>query len=61
VRAAAFLTSFGLDGMRLLTTADPVEALVLVAVAHEAQAIAAQRDKALAVEIANAVGQLFRK
>ena len=60
-RAAAFLTSFGLDGMRLFSTADQTEALALAAVAKQAQEIATQRDKALAVEIANAVGQLFRK
>jgi hypothetical protein len=46
--------------MRLLTTDDPVEALVMQAVGEQAAQYVAQRDKALAIEIANAVGRLFR-
>jgi len=46
--------------MRLLRTSDPVEVLVLQAVAAETIAVLQARDKALAVEIANAVGRLFR-
>lgn len=46
--------------MRLLTTGDPVEAWVLQAVGEEAAAQIRNRDKALAAEIANAVGRLFK-
>jgi len=46
--------------MRLLTTGDPIEAMVLTAVADEATNLIRQRDKALAAEIANAVGRLFK-
>lgn len=60
MKAAAVLTLLGLDGMRLLTTGDPVEAWVLQAVGEEAAAQIRNRDKALAAEIANAVGRLFK-
>jgi tRNA A-37 threonylcarbamoyl transferase component Bud32 len=60
VRAAAALCSVGFDGMRLLTTADPVEAMVMQAVAEHTAKYLQQRDKALAIEIANAVGKLFK-
>jgi flagellar basal body rod protein FlgB len=46
--------------MRLLTTRDHTEALVMQAVAEQAVKFLQQRDKALAAEIANAVGRLFR-
>ena len=60
MRAAAALTALGLDGMRLFTAGDQVEALVLLAVGEEAAKVAQARDRALAAEIANAVGRLFR-
>ena len=60
MKAAAIYTVLGLDGMRLFTAGDPTERLVLDAVAAEALAVARDRDKALAAEIANAVGRLFR-
>jgi len=60
IRAAAMLCVLGIDGTRLLTTNDPTEALMLQAVGSAAMKIAQQRDKALAAEIANAVGRLFR-
>ena len=46
--------------MRLLTTGDPVEAMLLQAVGEEAGKQLRTRDKALAAEIANAVGRLFK-
>jgi len=46
--------------MRLLTTGDPVEAMVMTAVAEEASLLVRQRDRALAAEIANAVSRLFK-
>jgi hypothetical protein len=50
----------GMDGMRLLTTGDPVESYAMQAVAEEAASLLKQRDRALAAEIANAVGHLFK-
>jgi hypothetical protein len=46
--------------MRLLTTDDPTEALVMQAVAQQTSKYLQQRDRALAAEIANAVSRLFR-
>jgi hypothetical protein len=60
VKTAAVLTVLGMDGMRLLAAGDPVESLALQAVAEEAANLLRQRDKALAAEIANAVGRLFK-
>jgi hypothetical protein len=60
VRTAAVLSLLGLDGMRLFTTGDRVEALALQAVGEEASNLIRQRDKALAAEIANAVAKLFK-
>jgi hypothetical protein len=54
------LQSLGFDGMRLLTTPDRAEALVMQAVAEASVKFLTHRDKALAAEIANAVGRLFR-
>jgi hypothetical protein len=59
VRAAATLTVLGLDGWRLITTDDPAEAVALQALAEETAKVTRMRDKALASEIANAVGKLF--
>lgn len=60
IQAAAALSALGLDGMRLLRSTDDAEALVLQVVAEESVAVLKERDKALAAEIANAVGKLFR-
>ena len=60
MKLAAFMCVLGMDGMALFTTADPIENLVRTVVAEEAVKAAQQRDKALAVEIANAVGRLFK-
>lgn len=60
MKTAAILSILGMDGMRLLTTGDPVESLAMQAVGEAAADLLKQRDKALAVEIANAVGRLFR-
>ena len=60
VKAAATLCALGLDGMRLITTPDETESLVMQAVAQNTLEVLQARDKALAAEIANAVGRLFR-
>jgi hypothetical protein len=60
IQAAALLCVLGVDGLRLLTSDDPTEILMLQAVGHEALRIQAKRDKSLAAEIANAVGRLFK-
>lgn len=60
LRAAAVLYALGLDGWRLMVTADPVEAVALQAVAEETARMIERRDEALAVRIANAVGRLFK-
>jgi hypothetical protein len=60
IRAAAMLCVLGVDGVRLLTTDDRTEAMALQAMGQEAARIQQQRDKALAAEIANAVGRLFK-
>lgn len=54
------MTILGLDGMRVFTAGDPVEILVLDAVAEEATRVLRDRDKSLAADIANAVGRLFK-
>lgn len=54
------LSALGLDGMRFLDSSDPAEILVMQTVAEEARDVLTARDKALAAEIANAVGRLFR-
>lgn len=54
------LCVLGVDGTRLVTTTDRTEAMVLQAIGNEAVRIQQQRDKALAAEIANAVGRLFK-
>lgn len=46
--------------MRFLAAGDPVEVLTMQAVAEEAASLLRQRDKALAVEIANAVSRIFK-
>lgn len=61
VRAAAVLTVLGLDGFRVLESADPVEALTMQAIGDEAARFVQMRDKALAAEIANAVARLFKR
>jgi hypothetical protein len=60
IRAAAVLTALGVDGWRLVTTDDPVEALALQAMGEETARTLERRDEALAVRIANAVSRLFR-
>lgn len=60
VRAAAALCVVGMDGMRLLRVTDPVELLALEVVGAEAIRLAQQRDKALAIEIANAIARSHR-
>jgi hypothetical protein len=60
VKAAGAMVALGMDGMALLRTSDPVDALVLQAVAEESVKVLQQRDRALAAEIANAVGRLFK-
>jgi hypothetical protein len=53
------MCALGMDGMRLMSAGE-TEALVMQAVANEALRVVQARDRALAVEIANAVGRLFR-
>jgi len=55
------LYALGIDGIRFLEAQDQADALVMQAVAEEARDILSARDKALAAEIANAVGRLFRR
>jgi hypothetical protein len=59
-RAAAVLNALGLDGFRLLTTPDPVEAIAMQVLAEETGRMVERRDEALASRIANAVGRLFK-
>lgn len=47
--------------MALLRTEHPADWVIAQAVVDRAQEIMRDRDKALAVEIANAVGRLFPK
>ena len=61
IRAAAVLSALGLDGMRFLDSGDPAEILVMQTLAEETRDVLSARDKALAAEIANAVGRLFRR
>ena len=52
--------SLGIDGWRFLTTADPVDQLLLTALAQEIGELKKREREALAVAIANAVGRLFK-
>lgn len=61
MRAAAVLCVVGVDGTRLLTTSDPIEALMLHTLGDETLRLVQQRDKALAVEIANAMARSQRR
>jgi len=47
--------------MRFLTTKDPTERNLIVAVGNEAAKLRKNLDHSLAVDIANCVGQLFKK
>lgn len=60
VRAAAMLQALGLDGMRYLTTEDPLEALTMQLVSEHAARLLEQRDKNLSILIGNAVARSFR-
>jgi hypothetical protein len=60
VRVAATLAILGLDGMAFLRTGDVGESVLTQAVGEEALKIMRARDKALAIEIANAVARLFK-
>lgn len=60
MKAAAALCALGMDGMRLLTTGDRTEALLMQAVAEEVMRYRTAHDRNLAIEIANAVGRLFK-
>lgn len=57
---AATLAILGLDGMAFLRTGDVGESVLTQAVGEEALKIMRARDKALAIEIANAVARLFK-
>ena len=57
---AAILCLLGLDGWRLLTTGDPVEAMTLQAVGEAASKQMHSLQKSLAVEIANAIARSQR-
>jgi len=57
VTTAAILCLLGLDGWRLITTGDPVEAMVLQAVGEQAGRQIQTIHKSLAVEIANAIAR----
>ncbi len=59
VTTAAAAVAVGMDGMRLLTSEDPTERLVLQAVAERATEFARAQAETQAVLIANAVGALL--
>lgn len=54
------MSVLGMDGWRVFTAEDPAELLALMVMTEEAVKYAQQRDRALAIEIANAVGKLFK-
>ncbi len=54
------MTALGLPGWLYLTTRDPLDHLLLAALAERTASIKEQERKALAVDIANAVGRLFK-
>lgn len=57
---AASASLLGFDPRRVLETDNPSELLVIRAVVDKAAQLREQLDRSLAVEIANAVGKLFR-
>ncbi len=59
VTTAAAAVAVGMDGMRILTTQDPTERLVLQAVAERATEFVRAQAETQAVLIANAVGALL--
>lgn len=59
MRAAAQAYTLGLDGWRALTLEHPADGIVFQAVMKEAEALQRHRDRALAVQIADAVGEML--
>jgi hypothetical protein len=61
VTTAAVLALHGLPALRFLTTHDPEERLMLLALARRAAALDEVRQRNLAAHIVNALGKAFRR
>lgn len=59
VRAAAQAYTLGLDGWKALTLEHPADGLTFQAIMMEAEKLQRDRDRALAVQIADAVGEML--
>ena len=60
IEAAAAALVLGQPGWTLLTTRDETERVVIQALTNKAIELQQQKDKALAVHIANAVSRIFK-
>jgi hypothetical protein len=60
IEAATTALILGLPGWRLISTGDETERVVVQAMTSKAIELHAQRDKALAAHIANAVSRIFK-
>jgi len=58
---AAQMGALGMDWMRFLETRDPFERNLMVELAKRISKYKQQMNHGLAVDIANSVGQLFKK
>jgi hypothetical protein len=61
VTAAAVLAMHGLPALRFLTTDDPEERLILMALAKRAAQLRELEQKNLAVHVVNALGKAMRR
>lgn len=61
MKLAAQMQSIGMDGMKFLTSTDPMYMITASAVHRKARLELDRRDEQLSNRIANAVGRLFKK
>jgi hypothetical protein len=61
IEEAASMAALGLDPFRYLETRDMLERVMLIELYNHTQRVRKIHDHNLAVEIANQVGQLFKK
>ena len=60
IEQAAALTALGLPGWEFVTTRDPVDRLLLIAVAERVAEYRSNERKALAIEIVNAIAKAMK-
>lgn len=61
IRAAAIAQLYGVDGMKVLKSHDPVEVMVAQALTEQTVEVGRELDQARANMIANSIGQVLAK